>query len=564
MGLFCLNFSFFLFFITLLTMPFVFLLWILNFVLVIEWVFSLNVVFSLTFTWMFDFVSLSFCALVSFISACVMMFSYSYMGSDVFIKRFSILVMMFVLSMNLLIFTPNLIALLLGWDGLGLVSFILVIYYQNFKSLNAGLVTAFTNRLGDALLLFVIAICVNNGIWDLVCAFNSNFVLVCFCFVVGAMTKSAQVPFSSWLPLAMAAPTPVSALVHSSTLVTAGLFIMVRFYNILILWDYFVDLVLVIGTITLLMAGVCAIYENDLKKIVALSTLSQLGVMMLSFFLLNWGITLFHLYSHALFKALLFLCVGVAIHNNFNTQDIRFIGSLYKEIPLVTICLLIANLALCGMPFLSGFYSKDLILESMIFKNTNLLIFFMIFFGTGLTVGYSTRLVLAVFLSENKFNFSLSCSENDKFLIIPILCLSIVSVVGGKFMQLFFCDFYYFNILSVNNKMMIMFIILFGVWISFIFWFNMESKLFSSSLNFFFSTMWFLSFVVIMPFSFYVFFFSEVGFIMLNSGWNEIVVNKGVLNISFYFMNLIQIVQSKVFNLWVFLMVMFVFIFMFF
>jgi len=210
--------------------------------------------------------------------------------------------------------------------------------------------------------------------------------------VLAAITKRAQIPFSSWLPAAIAAPTPVSALVHSSTLVTAGVYLLIRF-NFLLIDTMFGQFLLLIGGLTIFIAGVSANYEFDLKKIIALSTLRQLGLIIRILAIGFPKLAFFHLLTHALFKALLFICAGAIIHNIKNSQDIRDMGALSLFIPLSTACLNVANLALCGIPFLAGFYSKDLILEIVLLSNINLISFFLYFFSTGLTVCYSFRLV---------------------------------------------------------------------------------------------------------------------------------------------------------------------------
>jgi NADH-ubiquinone oxidoreductase chain 5 len=193
------------------------------------------------------------------------------------------------------------------------------------------------------------------------------------------------------LPAAIAAPTPVSALVHSSTLVTAGVYLLIRF-NILLINSYLSNILLLIGGLTIFMAGLSANYEFDLKKIIALSTLRQLGLMIRILAIGFYKLAFFHLLTHALFKALLFICAGGIIHNIKNSQDIRDMGILVNYMPLSVSCLNVANLALCGMPFLAGFYSKDLILEIVIISDINFISFFLFFFSTGLTVCYSFRL----------------------------------------------------------------------------------------------------------------------------------------------------------------------------
>jgi NADH-ubiquinone oxidoreductase chain 5 len=229
--------------------------------------------------------------------------------------------------------------------------------------------------------------------------------------ILAAITKSAQIPFSSWLPAAIAAPTPVSALVHSSTLVTAGVYLLIRF-NVLFVDTIMRKLLLLIGGLTIFIAGVAANFEFDLKKIIALSTLSQLGLIIRILAIGYPKLAFFHLLTHALFKALLFICAGAIIHNMKNSQDIRDIGGLSFFMPLTTACLNLANLALCGLPFLAGFYSKDLILEVVSLSSINFFSFFLYFFSTGLTVCYSFRLTFYS-LSGGFNESSLNCLNDE-------------------------------------------------------------------------------------------------------------------------------------------------------
>ena len=217
----------------------------------------------------------------------------------------------------LLILSPNLIRLLLGWDGLGVTSYLLVIFYQRNKSYNAGILTAITNRLGDVGLLISISLMLYLGNWNYIFinSFSSIFSnLIIFLIIISACTKSAQIPFSAWLPAAIAAPTPVSALVHSSTLVTAGVYLLIRI-NLIIIEINIRYILLLIGIITMIIAGFTAIIEIDIKKIIALSTLRQLGIIILTLGIGNPILSFFHLLSHAFFKAMLFICAGIIIHN---------------------------------------------------------------------------------------------------------------------------------------------------------------------------------------------------------------------------------------------------------
>uniref|UniRef100_A0AAU6QFR2 NADH-ubiquinone oxidoreductase chain 5 n=1 Tax=Nepsalus decorillus TaxID=2950594 RepID=A0AAU6QFR2_9NEOP len=408
-------------------------------VIFIEWeILSLNtslVVMTILLDWM----SLIFMSFVLFISSMVIYYSDDYMSGDENLLRFIILVLMFVLSMMFLIISPNLISILLGWDGLGLVSYCLVIYYQNVKSYNAGMITALTNRVGDVALLLSIAWMLNYGSWNYiyyleVMSDDYQMVIISWLVVLAAMTKSAQIPFSSWLPAAMAAPTPVSALVHSSTLVTAGVYLLIRF-NILFMNTFLSKLLLLLSVLTMFMAGLGANYEFDLKKIIALSTLSQLGLMMSILSLGYSNLAFFHLLTHALFKALLFMCAGSVIHSVNNTQDIRFMGGLINMLPLTCTCFNVSNLALCGMPFLAGFYSKDLILEIVSMSGINYLIYLLYFLSTGLTVCYSFRLMY--YSLTGVFNFSSISLISDGYWVMlkGMLGLLFLAIMGGSMLS---------------------------------------------------------------------------------------------------------------------------------
>nr|ASM82807.1 NADH dehydrogenase subunit 5 [Neoperla sp. FS-2017] len=401
----------------------------------IEWeVLSLNSS-NIVMTFLFDWMSLIFMGFVLFISSLVIFYSDEYMQGDLNINRFIILVLMFVLSMMFLIISPNLISILLGWDGLGLVSYLLVIYYQNVKSYNAGMLTALSNRIGDVALLLAIAWMLNFGSWNYIFYLevgqgSLEMAVIGALVVLAAMTKSAQIPFSSWLPAAMAAPTPVSALVHSSTLVTAGVYLLIRF-NVLLCGNWLGEFLLLVGGLTMFMAGLGANFEFDLKKIIALSTLSQLGLMMS---ILSMGLPVlafFHLLTHALFKALLFMCAGAIIHNMKDSQDVRFMGGLVNQMPMTAACLNLSNLALCGMPFLAGFYSKDLILEMVSLSSVNFTSFFLYFFSTGLTVCYSLRLVYYSMSGELNSTSLHPLNDEGWVMLKGMMGLTGMAVIGG-------------------------------------------------------------------------------------------------------------------------------------
>nr|YP_010400380.1 NADH dehydrogenase subunit 5 [Protomiltogramma cincta]UQS76079.1 NADH dehydrogenase subunit 5 [Protomiltogramma cincta] len=466
----------------------------------IEWeVVSMNSL-SVVMTLLLDWMSLIFMSFVLMISSLVIFYSKEYMESDYKINRFIMLVLMFVTSMMLLIISPNLISILLGWDGLGLVSYCLVIYFQNVKSYNAGMLTALSNRIGDVALLLAIAWMLNFGSWNYIFyleVMKNNFemMIIGSLVMLAAMTKSAQIPFSSWLPAAMAAPTPVSALVHSSTLVTAGVYLLIRF-NIVLSSFWMGDFLLLLSGLTMFMAGLGANYEFDLKKIIALSTLSQLGLMMSILSMGFMKLAFFHLLTHALFKALLFMCAGVIIHNMNNSQDIRLMGSLSMMMPLTSACFNVANLALCGMPFLAGFYSKDLILEVVSFSYMNLFSFFLYFFSTGLTVCYSFRLAYYSMTVDSNFSSLNLLNDEGWVMLKSMLGLLILSIFGGSMLSwlIFFTPMVL--ILPIYLKLLTLFVCvlggLSGYLVSHISLFFFNKSLMSYNLSYFLGSMWFM------------------------------------------------------------------------
>nr|ASY98615.1 NADH dehydrogenase subunit 5 [Rhombodera valida] len=457
----------------------------------IEWeVISLNST-SIVMTLLLDWMSLLFMSFVMLISSLVILYSEDYMSGDVTLNRFIFLVLMFVLSMMFLIISPNLISILLGWDGLGLVSYCLVIYYQNVKSYNAGMLTALSNRVGDVALLMAIAWMLNFGGWNYIyyldCMMNNyEMCLISFLIVLAGMTKSAQIPFSAWLPAAMAAPTPVSALVHSSTLVTAGVYLLIRFSKAFPSW--LLNFLLVISILTMFMSGLGANFEYDLKKIIALSTLSQLGLMMSILSMGFADLAFFHLLTHALFKALLFMCAGMVIHNMKNFQDIRFMGNLSIFMPLTSACFMVSNFALCGMPFLAGFYSKDMILELVSMSNLNMFMYFLYFFSTGLTVCYSFRLFYYVLWGDFNLVPMFKLSENSWMMIYGMLGLMIFAVIGGSMLNWMVFLTPYFICLPFMMKMMPIFVSLLGLWLG--------SIMFKYSLNYYFNTFKYYSMII--------------------------------------------------------------------
>nr|WNL54479.1 NADH dehydrogenase subunit 5 [Amitermes cryptodon] len=490
---------------------------------------------SVVMTFLFDWMSLLFMGFVLIISSLVILYSDDYMFGDLNIVRFILLVLMFVVSMMFLIISPNVISILLGWDGLGLVSYLLVIYYQNVKSYGAGMLTVLSNRIGDVALLMVIAWMINFGSWSFIyyldfLSGSFEMELISFLVLLAAMTSSAQIPFSSWLPAAMAAPTPVSALVHSSTLVTAGVYLLIRFSPC---FGYWLNMILLlVSGLTMFMAGLGANFEFDLKSIIALSTLSQLGLMIMTISIGLSGLAFFHLLTHALFKALLFMCAGGVIHSMGDSQDIRFMGSLSVYMPFTSSSLMVSNFALCGMPFLAGFYSKDFILEMFSMSYVNMFGFLLLFLSTGLTVCYSFRLFYFVLCGDFNFVPSYSMVETNYSMMFGMIGLLIMSIFGGGSLMWLICPTPSVICLPYYLSFLTLFVVFVGGWLGYeIAGFSFNDSLFSMYFygpSSFAGSMWFMPF-----FSTYGVSFSplEVGYSAtsaFDSGWMEFFGGQGM------------------------------------
>nr|UEK75604.1 NADH dehydrogenase subunit 5 [Epistrophe lamellata] len=538
----------------------------------LEWeLVSLNSM-NIVMTFLFDWMSLMFMSFVLLISSLVIYYSKEYMIHDKNINRFIMLVLMFVLSMMFLIISPNLISILLGWDGLGLVSYCLVIYFNNVKSYNAGMLTALMNRVGDVFLLLAIAWMLNYGSWNYVFyleyMMNDKEMLIIMILVTSAaMTKSAQIPFSSWLPAAMAAPTPVSALVHSSTLVTAGIYLLIRF-NILLCNTFMSQLLLLLAGLTMFMSGLGANFEFDLKKIIALSTLSQLGLMMMILSMGYYKLAFFHLLTHALFKALLFMCAGAIIHNMNNSQDLRLMGGLVLFMPLTSSCFNVANLALCGMPFLAGFYSKDLILEIASLSMINMFIYYLFFFSTGLTVCYSLRLVYYSMTGDMNCSSMNVLSDESWIMLKGMLGLVFMSIIGGSMLSWLMFPSPYMISLPYYMKFMTLFVCivggLIGYLISNVSLFTKNKSLSNYYISMFSGSMWFMPYISTYGIINYSLKIGMNVVMNFDQGWSEFMGSQNLykqLTINSQFLNFLQNNNLKVylmiFILWFIILVLF-------
>nr|AII02245.1 NADH dehydrogenase subunit 5 [Endrosis sarcitrella] len=567
----CFVSFFFLFFFSMTNFLFLIYFILNNVVYFLEWeIISFNSV-SFVMSILLDWMSLLFMMFVSLISSVVIYYSKSYMSSELNLNRFIYLVLLFVFSMILLIISPNIVSIFLGWDGLGLVSYCLVIYYQNIKSFNAGMLTALSNRIGDVCILMVISWMLNYGSWNYIfyLEFMKNdlsMLIVSGLIIMAAMTKSAQIPFSSWLPAAMAAPTPVSALVHSSTLVTAGVYLLIRF-NLLLIDTVFIKILLLLAGLTMFMAGISANYEFDLKKIIALSTLSQLGLMMSILSMGMPDLAFFHLLTHAMFKALLFMCAGVVIHMMNDIQDIRFMGGISLYIPLTSLCLNISNLALCGIPFLAGFYSKDMVLEMVSLSNLNFFIFFLYYFSTGLTMYYTMRLLMYLMVD----NFNLLCIYNlydeDYVMLKSMFMLLMMSVLSGSFLSWMIFSYPYTVYLPFNLKMMVIYVSLMGgilgYMVSMMSFFSVNKFLLIYNLSNFLCLMWFMPNLSTYGISYNFLNLGQKFLKNIDMGWSEYYSGQGMFKImSKYsiFYNFFQMNNFKIylfsFVLWMLLMML--------
>nr|WEL32829.1 NADH dehydrogenase subunit 5 [Ptygomastax nihilsulcus] len=541
---------------------------IMDIVIFIDWeIMSLNssmVVMTLLLDWM----SLLFMSFVMLISSMVIYYSTDYMINDKFFNRFILIVFLFIISMVFMIISPNMISILLGWDGLGLVSYLLVIYYQNNKSYNAGMLTVMSNRIGDVSILMSITFMLNYGSWNYIYitnlfGYSFEMNVITFLLIMASMTKSAQIPFSSWLPAAMAAPTPVSALVHSSTLVTAGVYLMIRF-NMILMYTGFFKILLLFGCLTMFMAGIVANFEYDLKKIIALSTLSQLGLMMSILSMGYWKLAFFHLLTHALFKALMFLCAGSYIHNMSDIQDIRFMGSMVKQMPFTSICFNVSNLSLCGMPFLSGFYSKDLILEVVMLSWLNLLIFLFYFISTGLTVMYSFRLIYYSMLSNYSYNKSSYFDDMSYHMNFGMLFLLVFSLFSGSVLMWLMFPFPYMICLPMSLKLLTVFVMIIGGYLGYVLFDNnyFFTKLRFNMITYMMGNMWFMPYLSTSYVSYFILNYGNLVIKSFDYGWNEFMGGQGIYSYLIYCIDYMQWWYDSnfktyllYFSLWMFLLI---------
>ena len=404
---------------------------------------------SLNIAWAFNFDALTVSMLIPvlIVSSVVHIYSIGYMSHDPHNQRFFSYLSLFTFMMIVLVTANNFLLMFVGWEGVGICSYLLVSFWFTRIAANQSSMAAFlANRVGDCFLtigMFAILWSFGNvdyyTVFSLAPYYNENIVIIIgICLLIGAMAKSSQVGLHVWLPMAMEGPTPVSALIHAATMVTAGVYLLMRVSPLIEYSSTVLILCLWVGAITTVFSSLIGLFQQDIKKVIAYSTMSQLGMMVIAIGLSSYNIALFHLVNHAFYKGLLFLGAGSVIHAVADNQDFRKYGGLISYLPLTYSVMLIASMSLVAIPFMTGFYSKDFILESAYgqYHLSSIIVYFIATIGAIFTTLYSVKILYLTFLSNPNgpivnYKPGHGAHEGDIFMSIPLILLAIFSIFFG-------------------------------------------------------------------------------------------------------------------------------------
>jgi NADH-quinone oxidoreductase subunit L len=428
------------------------------------WMVSDGIRFEVGF--LIDHLTALMMTVVSFISFMVHIYTVGYMAKDPGYQRFFSYIALFTFSMLMLVMANNFLQLFFGWEAVGLVSYLLIgFWFDRESAINAGLKAFLVNRVGDfGFLLGIAAVLYSFGTLDYVTVFEQApsivgktvtiipglewqwITVICICLFIGAMGKSAQAPLHVWLPDSMEGPTPISALIHAATMVTAGIFMVARMSPLFELSDAALSFVMLIGAVTAMAMGLIGIVQNDIKRVIAYSTLSQLGYMTVALGVSAYSAAIFHLMTHAFFKALLFLAAGSVIIALHHQQDMRYMGGLRKQMPITWITAWVGTLALIGFPFMAGFYSKDSIIEAVAASSRfgSDVAYWSVLLGVLVTSFYSFRLLYLTFHGKPRYTVDVGAGdhppdgvvqhvphESPWVVTVPLVLLAIPSIVIG-------------------------------------------------------------------------------------------------------------------------------------